>query len=128
MDVLDNMVTTVRPGGVVLDLQVVRPNPLIETEGRIVGEIAGEALFRWADAAVVAIDALVGSGRLVDEATDDHDVRKHYANGPELISDFAGKERRLPEHALPELEASDGPCLVRERCRLRRLTVRDGER
>ena len=124
MDVLGNTVRAVRPGGTVLDLQVIRPDPVIEAEGRIVGEIDGEPLLRWADAAVAAIDALVRTGRLVDEATDDHDVLKHYADGPELVSDFAGKQRRLPEHALPRLHALDTPCVVRERCRLRRLTVR----
>lgn len=124
MDVLGNMVRAVRPGGVVLDLQVIRPDPTIEADGRIVGEVDGEALFEWADAAVAAIDALVRRGRLVDEASDDHDVLKHYADGPELVSDFAGKKRRLPEHALPELHALETPCVVRERCRLRRLHVR----
>jgi hypothetical protein len=118
------MVRAVRPGGVVLDLQVIRPDPTIEADGRIVGEVDGEALFEWADAAVAAIDALVRSGRLVDEASDDHDVLKHYADGPELVSDFAGKKRRLPEHALPELHALETPCAVRERCRVRRLRVR----
>ena len=123
MDVLRNMVTAVRPGGVVLDLQVIRPDPVIEADGRVVGRIDGEPLFRWADAAVAAIDALVQTGELVEETVDDHDVRKHYADGRELIADFALKERRLPEHAVPELEALDGRCLVRERCRLRRLAI-----
>lgn len=123
MHVLDNMVRAVRLGGTVLDLQVIRPDPVIEADGRIVGEIDGEPLFRWADAAVAAIDALVRRGRLVEEATDDHDVLKHYASGHELVSDFAGKNRRLPEDALSDLRALDSPCVVRERCRVRRLTV-----
>ena len=121
MDVLDNMVRAIRPGGTVLDLQVIRPDPVIETDGRVVGKIDGEPLFRSADAAVAAIDALVRDGRLVDEAADEHDVLKHYANGPELVADFADKERRLPADAVPALRALDEPCAVRERCRLRRL-------
>jgi hypothetical protein len=67
---------------------------------------------------------LIGAGALVEEAADDHDVRKHYATGADLVDDFAGKQRKLPERAVPELLALARPCIVRERCRLRRLRVR----
>ena len=123
MDVLGHMVDAVRPGGLVLDLQVIRPNPTIEVGGQVVDEIDGEPLFRSADAAVAAIDALIESGRLVEQATDDHDVRQHYANGLELVDDFAGKQRRLTDRAVPCLQALAKPCVVRERCRLRRLAL-----
>ena len=128
MHVLGNMVEAVKPGGFVLDLQVIRPNPTAEVDGRVVCEIEGEALFRAADAATSDLDALIRTGRLVEQATDDHDVRQHYANGAELVADFAGKKRRLPEPAVPDLLALARPCVVRERCRLRRLHVRSGGR
>ena len=121
--VLRNMVDAVKPGGLVLDLQVIRPNPVVETDGEMVCEIDGEPLFRGADAATAAIDALVHNGELIEQTVDDHDVRKHYANGTELVDDFAGKQRRLPEHALPQLRELRRPCCVRERCRLRRLEL-----
>jgi hypothetical protein len=85
---------------------------------------SGGSLFRLADAATDAVDALVRIRQLVELAVDDHDVRKHYDNGAELVGDFAGKQRRLPEHALPQLRRLAQPCVVRERCRLRRLEVR----
>ena len=88
MDVLGHVVDAVKPGGLVLDLQVIRPNPTIEVGGQVVDEIDGEPLFRSADAAVAAIDALVHNGRLVEQASDDHDVRKHYVSGLELVDDF----------------------------------------
>jgi hypothetical protein len=119
--VLGRMVDAVRPGGAILDLQVIRPNPTVEVDGQVVGEVDGASLFCTADAATAAIDALVKSGTLVEQAVDDHDVRKHYANGLELVDDFAGKQRRLPVQAMPYLEALERPCVVRERCRLRRL-------
>jgi hypothetical protein len=122
--VLRNMVEAVKPGGHVLDLQVIRPNPTVETDGRIVCEIDGEPLFRKADAATAAIDALVRVRELIEQAGDDHDVREHYVNGAELVDDFIGKQRRLPEHALPQLRALTRPCAVRERCRLRRLRLK----
>jgi hypothetical protein len=121
--VLGNMVEAVKPGGLVLDLQVIRPNPTVEVDGRVVCEIDGERLFRTADAATAAVDALVDAGRLVEQAVDDHDVRKHYTSGPELVEDFASKERRLPSTGLPDLRSLALPCAVRERCRLRRLSV-----
>lgn len=120
--VLRNMVDAVKPGGLVLDLQVIRPNPVVETDRRFICEIDGEPLFRGADAATAAIDALVNAGELTEQAVDDH-VRKHYASWTELVDDFAGKQRRLPEHALPPLHALTRACVVRERCRLRRLRV-----
>ena len=121
--VLRNMVEAVRPGGVVLDLQVIRPNPLVETDDRTLCEIDGEPLFRKADAATAAVAAAVAEGRLVEEAVDDHDVRKHYADGADIVDDFAGKKRRLPDEALPQLRALKAPVVMREHCRLRRLRV-----
>lgn len=122
--VLRNMVGAVRPGGLVLDLQVIRPDPVVEAGGRVVCEIDGEPLFRSADAATAAVDGLVAAGVLVEEALDDHDVLKHYASGPELIEDFTAKPRRIPAEGLERLTSVPGPCVVRERCRLRRLRVR----
>ena len=124
MHVLRNMVQAVSPGGAVLDLQVIRPNPTVEVGGQVVCEIDGEPLFRMADAATAAVDALIRTGELVEQAIDDHDVREHYANGADLIDAFAGKKRQLPTSILPSLLVLTQPCLVRERCRLRRLQVR----
>ena len=124
MHVLGNMVEAVKPGGVVLDLQVIRPNPIVEAEGEFVCEIDGEPLFRMADAATAAVDMLIRTRRLVEQAADDHDVREHYDNGADLIDAYADKRRRLPDDALPTLRELARQCTVRERCRLRRLQVR----
>ena len=123
MHVLGNMVDAVKPGGIVLDLQVIRPNPSVEVDSRIVCEIDGEPLFRTADAATAAVEALVAGERLTEQAVHDHDVRKHYDNGADLVDDFADSERRLPNRAVPRLLTLARPCAVRERCRLRRLQV-----
>src|SRR5919197_84929 len=106
------MVTAVTPGGLVLDLQVIRPEPRVEVDGRVICEIDGQPLFRLADAAAAAVDAAIAAGRLVDEAVDDHDVRKHYRTGADLVEDFAGKERKLPHDAIPRLRALERPCIV----------------
>ena len=123
MHVLRNMVTAVKPGGLVLDLQVIRPDPRVELNGSVVCEIDGQPLFRLADAAAEAVDAAVADGRLREEAVDDHDVRKHYRTGADLVDDFSGKERKLPAEEVPTVRALSRPCVVRERCRLRRLAT-----
>lgn len=109
------------PAGKILDLQAIRPDPVVEADGGVLCEIDGAPLFATADSAVAAVDALVAEGLLVEEAVDDHDVRKHYSSGPELVRDLAPKARSLPAEAIPLLESLERECVVRERCRLRRL-------
>jgi hypothetical protein len=121
--VLRNMVEAAKTDGLVLDLQVIRPNPSAEVDGRLICELDGEPLFRKADAARAAVDALLASGRLIEEAVDDHDVLKHYANGTDLFDDWARSERRPSDEAVPRLRATARPCVTREHCRLRRLRL-----
>lgn len=123
VNVLRNMVSAVRPGGAILDLQVIRPNPRVELGGELICEIDGQPLFKKADAAADAVDATVRSGRLIEEAIDDHDVREHYPNGIDLVDDFEDAARCIPEEAIPRLHAITEPLLVRDHCRLRRFTV-----
>jgi hypothetical protein len=118
------MVQSVRPGGQILDLQVIRPNPRIEVERRFICEVDGEPLFIKADAAVSAIDELIRAGQLVEEAVDDHDSLVHFENGSKLVTHFEPKKRRLPEQEIPGLLKIHQPVVMRERCRLRRLAVR----
>src|SRR5437764_9459784 len=117
------MLQGLRPGGTVPDLQVIRPNPGVEVGGRFVCEIDGETRFRKADAATTAVDAPVAAGDLVEEAVDDHEVRQHFPNGAELVEHVAQSARSLPEAAVPRLWTVGRRCVVRERCRLRRLRL-----
>lgn len=121
--VLRNMIDAVEPGGLVLDLQVIRPDPVVECGEERICEIWGEPLFAKADAARAAVEAAIAAGRLVEEAVDDHDVREHYPSGADVVGDFADKKRRIPQGAVPRLLALKAPVIVRERCRLRRLRV-----
>jgi hypothetical protein len=117
------MLTAAAPGGIVLDLQVIRPNPQVVVGGRVVCEVDAEPLFLGADAATAAVDARIAAGDLTEEAIDDHDVLKHYGGGADLIEDLEGSVRRLPEASIPIVAAIDRAFVVRERCRLRRLRV-----
>src|SRR5438067_7983077 len=115
------MVEAVKLGGLVLDLQVIRPDPSVEVDGQVLCAIDGEPLFRLADAATAAVVSFILNGRLVEEAVDDHDVLKHYAPGADLVDDFADKERRIPDRALRRVRSVTRPCLTRET-----LVVDDG--
>ena len=124
MNALSRMIEAGAPGALILDLQVIRPDPYVELRGEVVARIDGAPLFAWADAATTAVDERIAAGDLVEEAVDDHDVRKHYSNGAELVEDVAGSKRRFPEEVVPALQRIDRPLVVRERCRVRRLRVR----
>ena len=121
MHVLRNVTGSLAPGGIVLDLQVIPPNPIVEVDGEIVCEIDGAPLLAQAAAATAAVDDLVAQGYLREQAVDDHDVRNHYRTGSDLIDDFADSGRKIPDDAVPSLLHVDWPVVVRERCRLRRL-------
>lgn len=58
-------------------------------------------LFRWAEAAIAAVDARIEAEDLLEEAIDDHDVRKHYSDVAELVENVARSKRRLPEEVVP---------------------------
>jgi hypothetical protein len=123
VNALNHMIEATRPGGRILDLQVIRPDPVIELDGRPISHIDGEPLFLWADAAVAAIDARIATGDLTEEAVDNHDVRKHYSDGADLVDDVAQSKRSLPEADASMLCALREPLVARERCRTRRLRV-----
>ena len=121
MHVLRRLREALVPEGIVLDLQVIRPHPLVEVDGTVLCEIDGSSLFVGADAAQAAVDLLVAEQLLEEEAVDDHDVRKHYVNGAALVAAFETSERTIPAEAIPGLQAVERECVMRERCRVRRL-------
>jgi hypothetical protein len=123
VDVLSNAISGLAPGGRALDLQVIRPDPVVEHGGVVICAINGTPLFRRADAAVAAVDALVGGRVLIEEAADDHDVRSWYESSTALVGDFAPKERRIAPADRERLQGLPGACAVVERCRLRRLLL-----
>jgi len=125
VNALNQMIEAATPGGLILDLQVIRPDPYVELDGDVVARIDGEPLFEWADAATAAVDARIAAGDLVEEAIDDHDVRKHYSDGADLVEDVAGSKRRFPDEVVPVVQRIELPLVVRERCRLRGLRVVD---
>ena len=125
MHALSQMIIATVPGGLLLDLQLIRPDPYVELDGEVVARIDCEPLFARGDAATAAVDARIAAGELVEEAVDDHEVRKHYSDGADLVADVADSERRFPDQVIAMLKRVERPLVVRERCRLRGLRIVD---
>lgn len=123
VDVLRRFREVVVPKGAILDLQVIKPNPVVEVDGRVVCEIDGEPLIGPAELAARDIDAMIDAGLLVEVAVDDHDVLKYHPSGAAVVEEFESSVRVIPKDAIPMLRAIRQECVVRERCRLRRLDV-----
>ena len=121
MHVLRRLREAVVPDGVVLDLQVIPPHPRVESDGHVLCVADGSGLLEGAKAAAAAVDLLIAERLLLEEAVDDHDVLRHYANGAALVEEWDPKPRNLPAEAMPLLRTVERECVVRERCRLRRL-------
>ncbi len=121
MHVLRRFREAVERGGILLDLQVIRPHMRIESEGRLIYVADGSPLFEWADAARAAADLLVAEGLLVEDAADDHDVLKHYDSGADLIANWPPKQVKPSTETAAFFRAMPVECVSRERCRLRKL-------
>jgi len=112
---------TLVPGGVLLDLQVIPPDPVVEVDGAVVCSIDGSVLLDAAAAATIVVDEMIAGGLLRDEGGDDHDVLRHYPSGGALVEHVETSVRSVPPGAIPLLNAIERPCVIRDQCRLRRL-------
>jgi hypothetical protein len=45
------------------------------------------------------LDGEVVASDLIEEAVDDHDVRKHHSDGADLVEDVGSSKRRFPDDA-----------------------------
>jgi hypothetical protein len=118
--VLRKSCEAVVPGGILLDLQVIRPYARVEAEGRLVYVVDASPLFEGADAARAAVDLLLAEGQLIEEGVDDHEVLKHYENGADLVANWP-RQAKPPTESASFLKTIASECVTRERCRLRRL-------
>lgn len=121
MHVQRRFLKAVVPGGILLDLQIIPPYPRVEAQGKVIHLVHGGEVFDWALAAGAALDRLVDEGRLLDEAYLDHDVLSHYENGAVLCANWPSKLATLPPEVTSLLSAVSTICVLRERCRLRKL-------
>jgi len=125
---LRKVLAAVVTGGVVLDLQAVRPPPRIEAAGIVQGELDSTAFFQRADANDLWLERAVAEGALTLEAEDHHHVLTRWSSGAALIEDVEGWRRGVPQSMKASLRAMDGECVLWEPCRLRRFRVPERSR
>lgn len=124
MNALRRVVAAVVRGGIILDLQTVRPPPVVEAEGRAICEIEASAFFARADANDAVLLGTIEEGVLTLEAEEHLDVLARYATGAELLADWDSRSRKVPPSMRSVVRAIPTECVVREPCRTRRLRVR----
>lgn len=119
------MLAAVVPGGLILDLQTVRPPPRVEAEGRVLCELETAEFFARADANEAILMASVREGVLALETEEYLEVLQRWPCGAELVADLQSRLRKIPGAMLPVVGAIAGECVIREPCRTRRLRKMD---
>jgi len=123
VNALRNVLDALVPGGTLLDLQTMRPPPSVEAQGRVVCELETASFFVQADANDLVLMDAVQKGVLALEAEESLEVLQRWSSGAELVADLESRRRKVPAAMRPIVEAIDAECIVREPCRLRRLSV-----
>ncbi len=120
---LSNVLAAVIPGGIVLDLQTVRPPLRVEAAGQVVCELESGGFYARADANERVMMDAVRDGRMRLEAEERLEVLHRYSTGAELVADADSKQRTIPRAMRPAVAAIASECILREPCRTRRLRV-----
>jgi SAM-dependent methyltransferase len=113
-----------RPGGIVLDLTTVRPEAAVERDGVVLGRLDQASFLERAARSEEAVDRFVADGLLVEEASVELDVLKHFDSGPDLLDDVSERGLTSVPPALgAALERVATPLVERSYCLLRRLRL-----
>jgi len=112
------------PGGLVVDLQAIRPSGRVEIDSNPIGRIDDDVFFARAAQAVAGLDALVDDGLLARGRETQFETLIHYDTGAELVKAITdSSERQLPDELAARL-VDAGPCAVRETSSIRVLERR----
>ena len=118
MLVLGNMAEAAEPEGLILDLLVIRQNPVIEAVTELLCEIDGEWLFATGDAATAAVDSQIAGRRLVEGRSTTTTSPSTTQTEP-TSSTLRRRETQGATGGRAALADVREPCVVCERCRLR---------
>jgi hypothetical protein len=122
VDVLRELLRSLVPGGVVVDLLSVPPPERVEVAGEVVGELDGSAFFPRALAAAGGLDELVVEGLLAHEHEERFPIFVRYPTGADLVADVAERQyTRMPAALGDKVRAIRGPCELRDNCLVRRF-------
>jgi hypothetical protein len=122
VDVLRQLLRSLVPGGLVVDLLSVPPPERVEVDGEVVGELDGSAFFPRARAAAAGLDELAAEGLLVHEHEEQFPIFVRYPTGADLVADVARRQyTRMPAVLGRRVRAIAGPCELRDNCLVRRF-------
>jgi hypothetical protein len=122
VDVLRQLLRSLAPGGLVVDLLSVPPPERVEVDGEVLGELDGSRFFPRALAAAAGLDALAAEGILLHEYEERFPIFVRYRIGADLVEDVAQREyTRMPPGLARRVRAIEGPCEIRDSCLVRRF-------
>ncbi len=128
MRVLSHVYRLCRPQGIVLDLTAVPPEAAVECDGAVLGRLDQAAFLERAARSEEAVDRFVARGLLVEEASIELDVLKHFDSGADLLDDVSERGMTsIPSALGATLEQVATPLVERSFCLLRRLHVPAGD-
>ena len=124
MRVLGHVRRLCRSGGIVLDLTAVPPEAVVECDGVVLGRLDQASSLERAARSEEAVDSFVAGGLLVEEASVELDVLKHFDSGADLLDDVSERGMTsVPPALATTLERIAMPLVERSYCLLRRLRV-----
>jgi hypothetical protein len=122
--VLRQLLNSLVPGGLVVDLLAVPPPERVEVDGDVIGELDETAFYARAIPAAAGLDELAAEGMLAHEYEERFPVFVRYSNGGELVEDVALQEyTRMPEALGRRVEKITTPCEIRVSCLVRRFRL-----
>jgi hypothetical protein len=124
VDALQQIHRAMATGGLVLDMQPVRPRPPVEAAGTRLGSLDMREWGRTLDAVAALIDETIAAGLFREEGRRSYDVLETFDDGPELIDtvrDWDGTE--ISSTLAARIVRATPPFVIREGVLLRVLRV-----
>jgi alpha-D-ribose 1-methylphosphonate 5-triphosphate synthase subunit PhnL len=116
-----------KPGGLFVDLTTVPPAAVVELRHEPIGSLDQVSFLERAAQTEAAVDLLIDEGLVVEEASLQHSVLKHFDSGRELVADVAARSvTRMPAELRETIELIATPIVERSFCLIRRLRVLPG--
>ena len=122
VDVLRELLRSLVPGGLVVDLLSVPPPERVEVDGEVIGELDNSRFFPRALQAASGLDTLAAEELLVHEHEERFSILVRYSTGADLVEDVAQREHtRMPAALGRRVRGRAGPCQIRDHCLVRRF-------
>ena len=122
MSALHRIHSALVPGGLVLDMQPVAPQPPVESNGRRLGSLDMREWRVTIDQVAALVDQTIADGLFMEEAERRYDVLETFDDGKELVEtvrEWTGT--KISQTLTARVERAMPPLTIRESVRLRAL-------